>query len=70
MLKNILDFITDEEFLGGVATGVSETIDESDKRAARSEERLNDWAMRIAERKTDKFDAEVAENLWFRWRTD
>ena len=62
MLKNILDFITDEEFLGGVATGVSETIDESDKRAARSEEGLNDWAMRIAERKTDKFDAEVAEN--------
>ena len=62
MLKNILDFITDEEFLGGVATGISETIDESNKRAARSQERLNDWAMRIAERKTDKFDAEVAEN--------
>lgn len=58
----IIDFLTDEQTLGGIATGVSEQIDYSQKRADRAEERLNDWAMNRAERVEDKYRDELAEN--------
>ena len=61
-LGDIADMLTDEEVLGGIATGVSEQIDYSQKRADKSEERLNDWAMNRAEREADRYRDELKEN--------
>ena len=61
-LSDIADMLTDEEVLGGIATGVSEQIDYSQKRADKAEERLNDWAMNRAEREADRYRDELEEN--------
>ena len=61
-LGDIADMLTDEEVLGGIATGVSEQIDYSQKRADKSEERLNDWAMNRAEREANRYRDELKEN--------
>ncbi len=61
-LTSIADMLTDEEVLGGIATGVSEQIDYSQKRADKAEERLNDWAMNRAEREANRYADELKEN--------
>ena len=61
-LGDIADMLTDEEVLGGIATGVSEQIDYSQKRADKAEERLNDWAMNRAEREANRYRDELKEN--------
>jgi len=61
-LSDIADMLTDEEVLGGIATGVSEQIDYSQKRADKAEERLNDWAMNRAEREANRYRDELKEN--------
>ena len=61
-LGDIADMLTDEEVLGGIASGVSEQIDYSQKRADKSEERLNDWAMNRAEREANRYRDELKEN--------
>lgn len=61
-LTSIADMLTDEEVLGGIATGVSEQIDYSEKRAVKAEERLNDWAMNRAEREANRYADELKEN--------
>ena len=61
-LGDIADMLTDEEVLGGIATGISEQIDYSQKRADKAEERLNDWAMNRAEREANRYRDELKEN--------
>tara|TARA_S200002703_G_scaffold159436_1_gene172896 strand:- start:318 stop:1721 length:1404 start_codon:yes stop_codon:yes gene_type:complete len=61
-LGDIADMLTDEEVLGGIATGISEQIDYSQKRADKAEERLNDWAMNRAEREANRYRDEIKEN--------
>lgn len=60
--RDIADFLTDEETVGGIATGITEQIDYSQKRADKAEERLNDWAMNRAEREADRYRDELEEN--------
>ena len=61
-LSDIADFLSDPDTLGGIATGISEHIDYSQKRADKAEERLNDWAMNRAEREADRYRDELEEN--------
>ena len=61
-LTSIADFLTDEETVGGIATGITEQMDYSDKRADKAEERLNDWAMNRAEREANRYRDELKEN--------
>ena len=61
-LGKIADMLTDEEVLGGIATGINEQIDYSQKRADKAEERLNDWAMNRAEREANRYADELKEN--------
>ena len=44
-LADIADFITDEDFLAGVATGVSETIDKGEARRDKTLDRLQTYGL-------------------------
>lgn len=58
-LSNIADFITDEDFLAGVATGVSETIDKGEARREKALDRLQTYGLE----KSNRLEQEYMDDL-------
>ena len=44
-LRNIADYLTDPEFLAGVATGVTETIDKGEERRNKTLDQLRTYGL-------------------------
>lgn len=58
-LADIADFITDEDFLAGVATGVSETIDKGEARREKALDRLQTYGLE----KSNRIEQEYLNDL-------
>tara|TARA_R110002020_G_scaffold283122_2_gene498828 strand:+ start:2897 stop:4339 length:1443 start_codon:yes stop_codon:yes gene_type:complete len=58
-LADIADFITDEDFLAGVATGVSETIDKGEARRDKTLDRLQTYGLE----KSNRLEQEYINDL-------
>lgn len=61
-LADIADFITDESFLAGVATGVSETIDKGEARREKALDRLQTYGLEKSNRLEQEYMNDLDEN--------
>jgi len=59
MLKNLVDYITDPDFLGGVATGITETIDKGEDRRNKTLDQLRTYGLE----KTNRIEKEYFNDL-------
>jgi len=58
-LKNIADYVTDPDFLAGVATGVTETIDKGEERRNKTLDQLRTYGLE----KTNRLEQEYINDL-------
>ncbi len=61
-LADIADYITDESFLAGVATGVSETIDKGEARREKALDRLQTYGLEKSNRLEQEYMNDLDEN--------